>query len=163
DFKLDRMRLLLRALGDPHRRLRIIHVAGSKGKGSTSAMLESILRQAGFRTGLFTSPHLVHVEERMQIDGQPIRRDELALLLDGASWAGAGSGQEPTVFEIATAVGFLHFVRRRADVTVVEVGLGGRLDSTNVCEPLVAIITSISHDHTQLLGSKLASIAAEKA
>jgi dihydrofolate synthase/folylpolyglutamate synthase len=163
DFTLDRMRALVRLLGDPQERLRIVHVAGSKGKGSTSAMLASILRRAGYRTGLFTSPHLMRVEERMQVDGTSVTREELTALLTDVRRAVETGKLEPTFFEVATAVGFLHFVRRRADVAVIEVGLGGRLDSTNVCHPLVAVITSISHDHTQVLGSDLASIAAEKA
>jgi dihydrofolate synthase/folylpolyglutamate synthase len=165
DLRLDRMRALLHRLGDPHRRLRLVHVAGSKGKGSTSAMLASVLRHAGYRTGLFTSPHLCRVEERFQVDGEPIREEELAALINGVRRVlGAGGNRlEPTFFEIATAVGFLHFVRRRVDAAVLEVGLGGRFDSTNVCQPAVAAITSISFDHTQMLGNRLASIAREKA
>jgi dihydrofolate synthase/folylpolyglutamate synthase len=163
DFKLDRMRALLRVLGDPHERLRIVHVAGSKGKGSTCTMLASVLRCAGYRAGLFTSPHLVRVEERIQVDNEPVTPEQLAVLLDDVRAAIEKSGLEPTFFEVATAAGFLQFVRRRVDVAVLEVGLGGRLDSTNVCQPLVAVITSISHDHTQLLGTQLASIASEKA
>jgi dihydrofolate synthase/folylpolyglutamate synthase len=163
DFTLDRMRALMRLLGNPHERLRIVHIAGSKGKGSTAAMLASILQRAGFRTGLFTSPHLVRVEERIQVDGKPVTAEELTALLEAVRAAVASGRLEPTFFEVATALGFLHFVRRRVEVAVIEVGLGGRLDSTNVCRPLVAVITSISHDHTQMLGSRLASIAAEKA
>src|SRR6202011_262986 len=140
DLKLDRMRALLRLLGDPQDRLRIIHVAGSKGKGSTSAMLASVLRRAGYRTGLFTSPHLCRVEERFQVDGQPITARELTALLDEVRQAVGGLPHpEITFFEAATAVGFLHFVRRRVDAAVVEVGLGGRFDSTNVCRPAVAV------------------------
>lgn len=163
DLKLDRMRTLLRRLGDPQDRLRIVHVAGSKGKGSTSAMLAAILRQAGYRTGLFTSPHLCRVEERIQVDGQPISREELAVLLEEMRQVEGRMRTVCTFFEIATALGFLHFARRRVELAVVEVGLGGRFDSTNVCRPLVAVITSISRDHTQLLGDRLASIAGEKA
>jgi len=166
DLKLDHMRALLAHLGDPHRRLRIVHVAGSKGKGSISAILASILRQAGYRTGLFTSPHLCRVEERFQVDGQPITTVELTALLNEVHEA-SGVASAPrvpyTFFEVATAIGFLHFVRRRVEAAVVEVGLGGRLDSTNVCAPVVALIASISYDHTALLGDRLASIAAEKA
>jgi dihydrofolate synthase/folylpolyglutamate synthase len=161
DFKLERMRTLLARLGDPHRRLRVIHVAGSKGKGSTSAMLAAVLRKAGHRTGLFTSPHLCAVEERFQVDGQAITADELTTLLSEVHHAARGGPL--TFFEVATAVGFLHFVRRRVDAALLEVGLGGRLDSTNVCLPAVAIITSISFDHTALLGNRLAAIAGEKA
>jgi dihydrofolate synthase / folylpolyglutamate synthase len=165
DLKLDRMRTLLSLLGDPHENLRIIHVAGSKGKGSISAMLAAILRHAGYRTGLFTSPHLCRVEERIQVDGQPIRPEELIALLSEVSSAVARTSlaEACTFFEIATAIGFLHFVRRRAQATVVEVGLGGRFDSTNVCNPAVSVISSISIDHTQQLGNRLSSIAFEKA
>jgi dihydrofolate synthase/folylpolyglutamate synthase len=163
DFKLDGFRALLARLGDPHRRLRIVHVAGSKGKGSTSAMLAAALGRAGYRTGLFTSPHLCRVEERFQVNGQPITAAELSALLLEVRDAARRSPVPPTFFEVATAAGFLHFVRRRVDVAVLEVGLGGRLDSTNVCRPAVALITSISFDHTDLLGDRLASIAREKA
>jgi dihydrofolate synthase/folylpolyglutamate synthase len=173
DLKLDRMRGLLHLLGDPHERLRIVHIGGSKGKGSTSAMLAAILRCAGYRTGLFTSPHLVEVEERFQVDDQPISREELVRLLaeirdvcqspqGQKSWR-EDLNQGLTFFEIATAVAFLFFVRRRVEVAVLEVGLGGRFDSTNVCRSLLSIITSISFDHTQLLGNTLDRIAGEKA
>jgi dihydrofolate synthase/folylpolyglutamate synthase len=164
DFKLDRMRHLLAVLGDPHERLRIVHVAGSKGKGSTAAMLASILQHQGFRVGLFTSPHLVAVEERIQVDREPIGKNELAALLSDIRAATPGPMMdELTFFEIGTALGFLHFVRSNVEFAIVEVGLGGRFDSTNVCDPLVAVITSISHDHTQILGDTLGQIAFEKA
>lgn len=169
DLSLDRMRLLLQLLGNPHERLRIVHIAGSKGKGSTSAMLASILGRAGYRTGLFTSPHLVAVEERIQVDRLPISPEELAKLMTDIretclqQGAAARLDQTLTFFEIATALGFLHFARRRVDVAVLEVGLGGRFDSTNVCQPLLSIITSISFDHTQYLGDTLGQIAMEKA
>jgi dihydrofolate synthase/folylpolyglutamate synthase len=165
DLSLERVRALLSRLGNPHRRLRIVHVAGTKGKGSTSAMLAAILRRAGYRTGLFTSPHLCSIHERFQIDGRPITRDELAALLSDirAAIESGRRGPPPTFFEIATAAGFLHFVRRRAEAVVLEVGLGGRLDSTNVCLPVVSVITSISLDHTRILGNRIASIAREKA
>lgn len=170
DLKLDRMRALLSRLGEPQDRLRIVHVAGSKGKGSTSAMLAAILRQAGYRIGLFTSPHLCRVEERIQVDGTPISGEELIALMqdvqpvvEALDAAAPTPGGRPTFFEVATALGFLHFIRRRTDLAVVEVGLGGRFDSTNVCRPTVAVITSISLDHTQQLGDCLSSIAREKA
>jgi dihydrofolate synthase/folylpolyglutamate synthase len=173
DLKLDRMRALLELLGNPHQRLKIIHVAGSKGKGSTSAMLAAIARRSGYRTGLFTSPHLVQVEERFQIDDRPIAPHELDELLleirDACAHPAARQrwgddlAEALTFFEIATAAGFLYFVRRRVELAVLEVGLGGRLDSTNVCRPLLSIITSISFDHTQQLGNTLAKIAFEKA
>jgi dihydrofolate synthase/folylpolyglutamate synthase len=165
DLRLERMRVLLQFLGNPHRRLRVIHIAGSKGKGSTAAMLASILRQAGYRTGLFTSPHLSQVEERIQVDGQPIPHHELTPLLRHVEDTLRSAKQliDPTFFEIATALGFLHFVHRRVDVAIVEVGLGGRFDSTNVCSPVISVITSISFDHMQQLGNTLSSIANEKA
>jgi len=165
DLKLDRMRVLLSRLGNPQLRLRIVHVAGTKGKGSTSAMLATILQRAGYRTGLFTSPHLVRVEERFQVDGQAISAEELTTLLGEVRDCIATKplAGPVTFFEVATAVGFLHFVRRRVEAAVVEVGLGGRFDSTNVCLPLVSIITSISYDHTKQLGNRLALIAMEKA
>src|SRR5438552_13765685 len=166
ELKLDRMRELLRRLGDPHERLRTVHVAGSKGKGSTCAMLASVLRCAGYRTGLFTSPHLVDVRERIQIDGELIGRDEVAALMveiRPAVEALEAEGQPPTFFEVSTALGFLHFLRRGCDIAVIEVGLGGRFDSTNVITPLVSAITSISLDHTQILGDTVEQIAFEKA
>ena len=164
DLKLDRMRELLARLGDPHDHPRIVHVAGSKGKGSTAAMLAAVFRSAGLRTGLFTSPHLVDVGERFQVDGRPVARDELrALLRSVRDAAGTPPLSGLTFFEVATAVGFLHFRNEHAGAVVLEVGLGGRFDSTNVCLPAVAAVTSISHDHTALLGDRLASIAAEKA
>jgi dihydrofolate synthase/folylpolyglutamate synthase len=171
DLKLDRMRGLLGRLGDPQQRVPVLHLAGTKGKGSTAAMLAAVLRQAGYRTGLFTSPHLVRVEERCQVDGVPVSAAELTALLSDIWLASRKSGSTEvapslaglTFFEVATAAGFLHFVRRRCDVVVLEVGLGGRFDSTNVCEPEVSLITSISYDHTRILGDRLASIAFEKA
>jgi dihydrofolate synthase/folylpolyglutamate synthase len=127
-------------------------------------MLASVLRQAGYRTGLFTSPHLCRVEERVQVDGQPIVAEELtAILNDVAEVVNREQTLAPTFFEVATALGFLHFVRRRVDVAIIEVGLGGRFDSTNVCRPELAIITSISFDHMRQLGNRLESIAFEKA
>lgn len=169
DLKLERMRALLRQVGDPHRRYRIVHITGTKGKGSTAAMLASILQAAGYRVGLFTSPHLCDVRERIVVNGQPISREELAALMADLAPAvrRLGNGHtklsEPTFFEIGTALGFLHFCRRRCDLAVVEVGLGGRFDSTNVCSPVLSIITSIGYDHMAQLGSTLEAIAFQKA
>lgn len=169
DLKLDRMRALLRRLGDPHRRVRSVHVAGTKGKGSTSALLASVLRAAGYRTGLFTSPHLSDISERVQVNGVPITPEELAARMSEVATAVAELDAEgdptrsPTFFEVITALGFLHFDCRRVDVAVLEVGLGGRFDSTNVCEPLLSIITNISYDHMALLGDTLPEIAFQKA
>ena len=169
DLKLERMRALLRGLGDPHDRLRLVHVTGTKGKGSTAAMLAAVLRAAGYRVGLFTSPHLEHVEERIRVDDAPITPAELAARMDEIAPAvrrleAAGGGWPgPTFFEIGTALGFLHFCRRRVDVAVIEVGLGGRFDSTNVCRPLVSVVTSVGLDHTAQLGNSLEEIAFQKA
>jgi dihydrofolate synthase/folylpolyglutamate synthase len=170
DLKLERMVRLLDLLGNPHERLRIVHVAGSKGKGSTSAMLASILQQAGYRTGLFTSPHLCRVEERIQVNGHAITPEDLAALVQRLRPAvetldrtGEPGRARVTFFEVATALGFLYFAQQQVDIAVLEVGLGGRFDSTNVCQPLVALITSISYDHTQQLGNRLGQIAMEKA
>ncbi len=142
---LDRVRDLLARLGNPHQRLSIVHVAGTKGKGSTAAMTGAILRAAGYRTGVFTSPHLARVEERIAVDGQPIPPDEFAALLERVApvveamdlEAAACDPPEdgPTYFDITTAMGLLHFVDRGVEAAVLEVGLGGRLDSTNVCQP----------------------------
>jgi dihydrofolate synthase/folylpolyglutamate synthase len=165
-LKLDRMRMLIGLLGNPHQKYKIIHVAGTKGKGSTSAMLASILQAGGFRTGLYTSPHLVDVEERVQIDGRPISQAELTSCMDEVAQACRQVERReaaPTFFEIITAVGLLHFARQGAEWAVLEVGLGGRFDATNICRPQIAIITSISLDHTQQLGDTLESIAMEKA
>ncbi|MBA4063782.1 MAG: bifunctional folylpolyglutamate synthase/dihydrofolate synthase [Isosphaera sp.] len=167
DLKLERMRALLRLAGDPHDRVRLVHVTGTKGKGSTCAMLAAVLRAAGYRVGLFTSPHLEHVEERVQVDGVNISRAELAAriaeLAPAVRRLEAGGGPGVSFFEIGTALGFLHFWYRRCDLAVVEVGLGGRFDSTNVCTPLVSVVTNVGLDHTAQLGNTLEEIAYQKA
>src|SRR5262245_56346753 len=166
DLKLERMRALLRLLGDPHERVRLVHVTGTKGKGSTCAMLASILRAAGYRVGLFTSPHLEQVEERIQVNSLPISPAELAARMQEVAAAVRkleAGGAGITFFEIGTALGFLHFCYRRCDIAVIEVGLGGRFDSTNVCHPLVSVITNIGLDHTAQLGRTLEEIAYQKA
>lgn len=170
DFKLDRMRELLDRLDNPQDQLSIVHIAGTKGKGSTAAMLSAMLVAGGYRTGLFSSPHFERVEERFRMDGQPCSAAELVELveairptveaMDRKSRVAGEIG--PTYFEITTAMALMHFVRSRADAVVLEVGLGGRLDSTNVCTPRVAVVTSISFDHTEQLGHTLAAIAREK-
>jgi dihydrofolate synthase / folylpolyglutamate synthase len=169
-WKLDRMRRFLRRLDNPQDGPAVVHVAGTKGKGSTAAMTAAILSAADYRTGLFTSPHLERLEERIAVDGQPCSADDLADLLQRVRPAvesldrDAAAGEHgPTYFEILTAMAFEQFRRRQVDAAVLEVGLGGRLDSTNVCTPRVSIITSISLDHTQQLGDTLGQIAAEKA
>lgn len=164
---LRRIGALLERLGRPQDRFRAVHIAGTKGKGSTAALLSSLLRSAGQRTGLFTSPHLVSVEERVQVDGMPIGREELTTALREIEKVlpevEAGADGRVTFFEIMTAVGFLHFAREEVETAVVEVGLGGRFDATNVLLPAVSVITSISFDHMQQLGPTLAAIAGEKA
>jgi dihydrofolate synthase / folylpolyglutamate synthase len=168
DFKLDRMRNLLQRLGDPHLATPVVHIAGTKGKGSTAAMVSQILVEAGHRVGLFTSPHLERFEERIRIDGVPIEPAELVVHVDLLAQVTAvidaeSGGLKPTFFELTTALGWLSFRKRGVDIAILEVGLGGRLDSTNICRPEVCAITSISRDHTHILGSQLSQIATEKA
>ena len=172
-LKLQRMKDLLARLENPQQGLPILHVAGTKGKGSTAAMAAAVLTAAGYRTGLFTSPHLDSVHERIALNGQPCTPAELVQLVDRVRPAVAEIDEQaarehpsdggPTFFEITTAMALLHFAACRAHAAVLEVGLGGRLDSTNVCRPLVAAIASISFDHTQQLGNTLEAIAREKA
>lgn len=172
-LKLERMRQLLSLLGEPLAGKPIVHVAGSKGKGSTAAMIAAVAGTAGYRTGLFTSPHLEQIEERFVVDGQACTSEEfvqlaadvqpVAAAMDQQGPFDDGSSRRVTFFEIVTAMGMLHFARQNVDLTVLEVGLGGRLDSTNVCLPAVSVITSISFDHMRQLGNTLAAIAREKA
>ncbi len=167
-FGIDRMRLLAAALGHPERIVPCLHVAGTNGKGSVSAMLDSILRAAGWRTGLYTSPHLVHLGERVQVDRHPLTAEEIGAYvaeLDPivARLGAADAADTPAFFELMTAMAFLQFARKACDVSVIEVGLGGRLDATNVVTPEVAVITSIAMDHCEILGDTLGRIAAEKA
>jgi len=169
-LRLDRMRDLLARLGNPHQRLKIVHIAGTKGKGSTAAMIASILVQADFRVGLYTSPHLQHLEERFVVDQRPCSRQQLVDLVEHVRSAVMDLDQQRdaddeglTFFEITTAMAFVFFDQEAVQIAVVEVGMGGRLDSTNVCDPLVSVITNISLDHTRQLGNTLASIATEKA
>ncbi|MGB9593460.1 MAG: bifunctional folylpolyglutamate synthase/dihydrofolate synthase, partial [Anaerolineae bacterium] len=158
---LGRFRTLLRRLGSPQRSFASVHIAGTKGKGSTSAMIASILTAAGYRTGLYTSPHLHTFRERIQVDGAMISEAEVAELAD---WIRPTLAHTPgTTFEAITAIAFEHFRRRGVEVAVLEVGLGGRFDATNVVHPLVAVITSIGMDHMNVLGNTLGQIAGEKA
>ena len=160
---LGRTRTLLSRLGEPQRSLRFVHIAGSNGKGSTAAMLASILRAAGYRTGLFTSPHLVRFNERICVDGTPITDEVLVRQTQRLLTAAEGMEEGPTEFELMTALGMLCFAEAGCDLVVLEVGLGGRLDSTNVIDaPEVCVITNIGLEHTQLLGSTVAQIAREK-
>jgi len=158
------MRGLLAALGSPQLRFPAVLVAGSNGKGSTSALLAAMASAAGYRTGLYTSPHLETVEERLRIDGRAVDAERLGeLLAEVVSCAESRLGHSPTYFEAVTAAAFLWFAAERVDLAVVEVGLGGRLDATNLCEPALSLITSISLEHRELLGNTLAAIAREKA
>lgn len=166
-FNLDRMQRILRELGNPHLKLKTIHIAGTKGKGSTAAIISSILNAAGYRVGLYTSPHLISPRERIKIGSRFITPDEFASCLwqirSVLERISSGDTFTPTFFEVYTSMGFLYFFQKRIDIAVVEVGLGGRLDATNVIHPLVGIITPISIDHTQQLGDDILSIAREKA
>jgi dihydrofolate synthase/folylpolyglutamate synthase len=162
DFNLGRMFDLLAELGNPQNDYPVIHVAGTKGKGSTSALCASALQAAGYRTGLYTSPHLQDYTERIQVDGEPISHAELAGMVELVKPA-VSHVPYLTTFEITTAIGFLYFARQNVNAAVIEVGLGGRLDATNVVTPDVAAITSLSYDHMLVLGDTLAKIAGEKA
>ncbi len=163
DFKLDRMRALLAALGDPQDQFRSVHIAGTNGKGSTGAMISAMLRRCGFAIGSYTSPHLTDIRERIAINGQKIGRPEFTELMRKVAEASVSIDERPTFFEAMTAIGFLHFAEQAVDLALIEVGLGGRLDSTNVIMPVLSLITEIQLDHTRILGTDLPSIAREKA
>ncbi len=167
EVKLARMRHLLGLLGDPHTRLRGVLVAGTKGKGSTAMMIVEIFRAARLRAGLTVKPHLVDYRERIRVGGRCISRADVVSLVEAVRPAVEASLDlpwgPPTYVEVTVAMAVLYFVRRRVDLAVVEVGIGGRLDATNVLDPLVSVITPISYDHTELLGSTLTEIAGEKA
>jgi dihydrofolate synthase/folylpolyglutamate synthase len=163
-FNLDRMRQLLEALGNPHQTYKTIHIAGTKGKGSTCHMLAAMLRNAGFKVGLYTSPHLLNLRERICVNAQHISEEQFVLLMKRIELAMKKMGaNKPTFFEILTAMGFCHFADEHVDLAVIETGLGGRLDSTNVITPEVTAITNISYDHMAVLGNSLSKIAEEKA
>lgn len=161
-FDLSRMFDFVEALGNPQAQYPIIHVAGTKGKGSVAALCASALRSAGYKVGLYTSPHLIDFNERMQVNERPIAHEELIQLVEENKGI-IESIPELTTFEITTGLTFLYFKEQGVEVAVIEVGLGGRLDPTNVTDPLVCVITSISYDHTKILGETLSEIAAEKA
>ncbi len=161
-FNLDRMVDLMEKLGNPHKRYPVIHVAGTKGKGSVSAMCANILKQAGYKVGFYTSPHLQEYTERIKINGQQISQGDFVEMVDEIR-PFASQIEHITTFELTTAISFLFFARQKVDITVLEVGLGGRLDATNIVDPLVSVITSLSYDHMQVLGNTLTKIAGEKA
>ena len=161
---LSRTQELLYKLGNPEKDMKYIHVAGTNGKGSTCAMLDSVLRRAGYKVGLYTSPYIVRFNERMCINGEPISDSELAELVEVIKPIADTMEDKPTEFEIITALAFLYYKRHNCDIVVLEVGMGGRLDSTNVIDaPLVSVITGIALDHIAVLGNTVAEIAAEKA
>ncbi|MBN2374357.1 bifunctional folylpolyglutamate synthase/dihydrofolate synthase [bacterium] len=165
-FGLNNTERILHALGDPHLNLNVIHIAGTNGKGSTSAMVTAILKAAGYKTGLYTSPHLIRLSERIQIDGRPISEDELikgAEKIQDVIQGLVFNDSHPTYFEALTCMAFSLFSKQDVDFAVMEVGMGGRLDATNVCIPKITVITSISFDHQEYLGNTLREIAQEKA
>lgn len=165
---LERIQLVCDALGNPEKDLKCIHIAGTSGKGSVSALLAAVLMRSGLRVGFFTSPHLEHYSERFQINGQPIEPDALEAVVSSSNEACKRvEAEHPrlgavTEFELATAAGFLYFQRSEVDVVVLETGLGGRLDATNVVHPILTVITTIAFDHQDRLGSTLEEIATEK-
>ncbi len=166
-YRLARMAFLLEQLGNPHLATPVIHIAGTKGKGSVSWLIAETLRRSGLRVGLYTSPHLLHLEERFVVNGQPVSPSELHNHIEKLREAESATSRSPhgppTFFEMTTALAWSLFVAQKTDVNVIEVGLGGRLDSTNVCNSDLAIITSISYDHQQQLGNTISLIATEKA
>ena len=165
---LDTSYRMLRCVNEPHQQLRFVHVGGTNGKGSVCSMLASALTNSGLKTGLYTSPHLVSICERFQINGKPIPETEFAELVfllreRMKSLFGDFSDLHPTFFEFTTVLAFLYFQREQVDIAVLEVGMGGRLDCTNVVTPLLSIITNVDYDHTKFLGTQLKEIAKEKA
>ncbi|MHC4482685.1 MAG: bifunctional folylpolyglutamate synthase/dihydrofolate synthase, partial [Planctomycetota bacterium] len=164
-FNLSRMEKLLSLLGDPHKKVPAAHIAGTKGKGSTATMLARMLEANGYEVGLYTSPHVVSLHERIVVNSKMITKSEMLGLLNRvyAPVEKMAKTQSPTFFEIMTALAFMHFVDRDVDIGVIETGLGGRLDSTNVIKPEVVGITSLSIDHQHQLGDTIDSIAKEKA
>ena len=161
---LERITELLEKLNNPQDGLKFIHIAGTNGKGSNSAMLESILRAAGYKTGLFVSPYIKHFNERICVNGKPIGDEELAAATAHVRPFADSMADAPTEFELITAIGLVHFLKEKCDVIVLETGMGGRLDSTNVIkDPLACVITGIAMDHTAFLGDTVEKIAAEKA
>ncbi len=161
-YKLERMENALALIGNPHRRLRAVHIAGTKGKGSVAAMLDAILRAAGLRVGLYTKPHLVNLSERTRIDGAEMPASRMLDYIERLRAIYDRAGLALTFFEFTVAMMFLYFAEERVDIAIVETGLGGRLDSTNVVTPILSVITPIGFDHMEYLGYTISAIAAEK-
>lgn len=162
-FKLDRMKRLLEELGNPHHEVKMVHVAGTVGKGSTVAMIASILQGCGYAVGMYTSPHVMDIRERISINGEWIGKTDFTELSKEVAQAAEQMDFEPTFFELMSAMAFKYFAEQAVDIAVIEVGLGGRLDSTNVIKPEVSIVTQIDFDHIHILGRTLEKIAKEKA
>ena len=164
---LERTAKLLELLGNPHQKLKCIHIAGTNGKGSTTAMLSNILKHAGYRAGTYTSPHLYKITERMLINGEQISEDNFTkyanMVIEKMQYMEANHMEVPTQFEMLTAMAFLYFEEMKVDAAVIEVGLGGLYDATNVIDAILSVITSISYDHTDILGDTIEQIAEEKA
>ena len=162
-FKLDRMKTLLKAIGNPQEKVAMIHVAGTVGKGSTVAMICSMLQGNGYTVGAYTSPHLTDIRERVVVNGEMVDENTFTELLKIVVQAATKSDVTPTFFELITAVAFKHFADEAVDIAVIETGIGGRLDSTNVITPLMTLITKIDLDHVNILGTSVEEIAREKA
>src|ERR1700724_2983240 len=161
-YKLERMEAALEVIGHPHRRLRAVHIAGTKGKGSVAAMLDAMARAAGLRCGLYTKPHLVHLTERTRIDGAEVPARLMLEYIERLRAIYERADLALTFFEFTVALMFLYFAEAGVDVAVIETGLGGRLDSTNVVRPLLSVITPIGFDHMDRLGYTISAIAGEK-
>jgi dihydrofolate synthase/folylpolyglutamate synthase len=164
-FNLTQVERILNAIGDPHKEIQTIHIGGTNGKGSTAAMMSSILQKEGYRVGLYTSPHLIRFTERIKVNGKEIEEEEVAALAGWMRKEIEASGILPpfTFFDFTTAMALHYFKQKLVDLAILEVGLGGRLDSTNVVDPLIAIITNIAKDHEEYLGKSILKIAQEKA
>jgi dihydrofolate synthase/folylpolyglutamate synthase len=164
-FNLTQVERILNAIGDPHKEIQTIHIGGTNGKGSTAAMMGSILQKEGYRVGLYTSPHLIRFTERIKVNGKEIEEEEVAALAGWMRKEIEASGILPpfTFFDFTTAMALHYFKQKLVDLAILEVGLGGRLDSTNVVDPLIAIITNIAKDHEEYLGKSILKIAQEKA
>jgi len=161
---LYRVRGLLEKMGNPHKKLKYVHIAGTNGKGSTASMTASILQKAGYKTGLYTSPYIYRFHERIQINGEQIADEDLVEITEMVKPLASSKEESPTEFELVCCIAFEYFARKQCDIVVLEVGMGGAFDATNIIDcPEVAVITNIGLDHTDVLGNTLEEIAATKA